>query len=356
MKHTLYILIAFVMINACTKDLDKGGDLASGDSVFVRFSVTVKGISLVKTKAGVAVEESVPANIWVLQFDGTDNGSKLTKAEYISTISDINNLGVHLNIGTNQRILFVANTFDDALFNGTNAPINSYTYSDFLTETISYTSESSVFKGTTTKYLILYGYYTGTIPNGSASVVLYHINAKISMSYTSVESMDIFNPGIVKIKSVQLRSVPASSPYYMTPSNTVNTNPSSVVNYTTITTGSNSGTGMGEAYSISDYSGNVTFYMPENISGTVNDVTSEELKGEYAPANATFIEFKGELFRDGSFVSNVVYKLYLGKNITTDYNINSNTHYSISIRFLGLDMNDTRLITSKTDNWIDGTW
>ncbi len=59
---------------------------------------------------------------------------------------------------------------------------------------------------------------------------------------------------------------------------------------------------------------------------------------------------------NGSFVSDVIYKLYLGKNITTDYNINSNTHYNISIRFLGLDMYDTRLVSSKTDNWIDGIW
>ena len=344
------------MINACTKDLDKEGELTSGDSVFVKFSVTVKDISLVKTRAGVAVEESVPSNVWVLQFDGMDNSSKLTKAEYISTISDINNLGVHLNIGVNQRVVFVANTFDNSLFDGTNAPINTYTYSDFMSESISYTSESSVFKGTTTKYLILYGNYTGNIPNAGASVTLYHINAKISLSYSSVESMDIFNPGIVKIKSVQLRSVPSSSPYYMTVSNTFNTNPSSVINYTTITTGSNSGTGTGEAYSIADYSGNVTFYMPENISGTVSDVTSEDLKGQFAPTNATFIEFKGELFIDGSFVSNVIYKLYLGKNLTTDYNVNSNTHYSISIRFLGLDMSDTRLISSKPDDWTDGTW
>lgn len=357
MRLTLYTVIAFVMLNACTKDLGTGGELTSGDSVLVNFSVTVKEISLLKTKAGVAVEESVPANVWVLQFDGADSGSKLTKAEYISTITDINNLGVHLNIGANQRILFVANTFDDALFNGTNAPINTYTYSDFLSETISYSSESSVFKGTTTKYLILYGSYTGTIPNSSASVALYHINAKISLSYTSEESMDIFNPGILKINSVQLKSVPSSSPFYMIPSNTDLTNPSSVINYSLIT-GSNSGTGTGEAFSIGNYSGNITFYMPENISGIVSDVTSEDLKGEYAPVNASYIEFKGEYLINDAFFADVVFKLYLGKNITTNYNVNSNSHYSISVRFLGVDMEDTRVTitySSTIDDWSEET-
>jgi len=40
---------------------------------------------------------------------------------------------------------------------------------------------------------------------------------------------------------------------------------------------------------------------------------------------------------------NVTFKLYLGNNLTSSYNINANTQYNITLKFKGVSLTDARL-------------
>jgi hypothetical protein len=110
-----------------------------------------------------------------------------------------------------------------------------------------------------------------------------------------------------------------------------------------VTTGSLAGTA-GESYSIDDYVGYVTYYMPENIAGVNSSVGSQSFKSLYAPAKATWLEIKGEgISSDGRINEYATFKFYLGNNLITDYNVNTNTIYSFTVRFKGLNIKDMRL-------------
>ena len=97
----------------------------------VRFSLKPITIGNAQTKAGVAVNESSVKNLWILQFNGTADESKLVKSLYFPDISDLNNIVIQLLAGIDQRVEFAANTFNSSLFDQTNSPLNNFTYSDF---------------------------------------------------------------------------------------------------------------------------------------------------------------------------------------------------------------------------------
>lgn len=324
----------------------------------VSFTLKTPTMLVAETKAGTAVEELSIENLWVLQFDGNGDGSLLTKAIYIPAITNINDLEMKLNNGSGQTIIFVANTFDQTLFNETNASMGVYSIASFKLKSISYSSENSLFTGTTTKNLRMYGRYYGDIPNSGATVTLYRNCAKISFSYISEDGLDVFNPGRIRVTSVQLKNIPATSSYNADPSSIILTNPALLIDYSAIT-GSNTGTGTGEAYSIGDYSGNITFYMPENISGINPAVTSQKNKAQLAPLKATYLEIKGEFWNNDIFFKKISFKLHLGKNITSDYNVNCNTNYNVSLVFTGVDISDTRIVVYSvlnTESWDPYNW
>lgn len=352
--YNFYLLLLLLfLLTGCYKE-----PISSGLVSKVRFTIKTPIMSLTETKSGTAIEESAIENLWVLQFDGNGDGSLLTKSIYIPSITNINDLELKLNNGSSQTIIFVANTFDQTLFNETNAPMGIYTIASFKLKSITYSSENSLFTGTTSKNLRMHGRYYGNIPNSGATVTLYRNSAKISFSYTSEESVDIFNPGKIKVTSVQLKNIPATSSYNADPSNNTLTNPSLLIDYSVIT-GSNTGTGTGEAFSIGDYSGNVTFYMPENISGVYPAVTSQKNKAQLAPLKATYLEIKGEFWNNDIFLKKLSFKLHLGKNITSDYNVNCNTNYNVSLVFTGVDISDTRIVVYSvlnTENWDPYNW
>ncbi|MBE6224570.1 MAG: DUF4906 domain-containing protein [Bacteroidales bacterium] len=72
------------------------------------------------------------------------------------------------------------------------------------------------------------------------------------------------------------------------------------------------------------------WYLPRNMKGTVDGITSADQKNSKAPELATYIEVfattsSGELFR---------YRFYMGANATTDFNVEPNKHYKLPITFV----------------------
>lgn len=85
----------------------------------------------------------------------------------------------------------------------------------------------------------------------------------------------------------------------------------------------------------------LTYYLPCHLLGT-SQSSSEKTKGVYAPDYATFVEIYG-VSEDGSKYSR--YRFYLGDNMTNDYNIRPNYHYTLPLTFnkIGNPQTDSRV-------------
>ena len=140
-------LAVLVIISACTNDDLQLPDPNGGSSTILKegvpahLSLSVDDISQMgvsyQTKA--TAEEEKIHNIWILQFDGTDDDSQLLTRQY-AMASDSNKIYLSSNSQfENNRIVIIANTFDvDSLTalkcksaGGDNTGI---TYADFLKE------------------------------------------------------------------------------------------------------------------------------------------------------------------------------------------------------------------------------
>ena len=339
-KYIIFnIVITLLLLTGCKKESLL---VDSPKGVKTHFTITPANFGSLTTKAGLAVNENAITNLWILQFDGTSDVSKLVRSEYKATVGDISELQIFLNSGINHRVIFVANTFEPALFDESNAPINTYTFAQFRDKRVTLTDETGMFTGGATKYLRMYGSYEGNIPNKLSAITLYRICSRININYIS-EDVSAIQDGVrFKITSVQLKSVPTTFSFISNPVNSVVYSPPAVIDYP-ITTGSKTGVS-GESYLIGQYSGHVTYYMPENIAGVNNSVVSQNLKPLYAPEKSTWLEIKGEgIGNDGRLNEYATFKFYLGNNLTSNYNINSNTQYNITLRFKGLNIADIRL-------------
>ena len=86
-----------------------------------------------------------------------------------------------------------------------------------------------------------------------------------------------------------------------------------------------------------------TCYLLENRQGEVAGIGSQQQKDQTrAPEHASYIAIAGEA--DGT---QVVYRIYLGENNTTDFNVGRNRVYNIDARILGLNTVDWRVSTAE---------
>ena len=86
-----------------------------------------------------------------------------------------------------------------------------------------------------------------------------------------------------------------------------------------------------------------TYYLLENRQGQVTSIGTQQQKNETrAPRYATYIAITGEA--DGI---KVVYRIYLGENNTTDFNVTRNRVYNIDARILGMNTVDWRVSTTE---------
>ena len=86
-----------------------------------------------------------------------------------------------------------------------------------------------------------------------------------------------------------------------------------------------------------------TYYLLENRQGEVAGIGYQQQKDQTrAPEHATYIAIAGEA--DGT---QVVYRIYLGENNTTDFNVGRNRVYNIDARILGLNTVDWRVSTAE---------
>ena len=113
---------------------------------------------------------------------------------------------------------------------------------------------------------------------------------------------------------------------------------------------------------ISATGGSFTLYMPENLAGTVYSITNQRQRtSANAPANATYLLIEGEVTAPG-IVDWIVDKkkfesvVYLGSNVTNDFNVKRNTDYRININIASDLSTDTRIELSRVGYEMYDRW
>ena len=154
------------------------------------------------------------------------------------------------------------------------------------------------------------------------AVSLVRAVAKVNFSYTVAADF----AKSFRVKSVQLRSVPLTAALL----------------------GSSRADAAGEVADMEKVSAtgteyNATYYLLENRQGQVAGIGSQQQKDEaHAPEYATYIAIEGKAAN-----VKVVYRIYLGENNTTDFNVVRNRVYNINARILGMNTVDWRVSTAE---------
>ena len=154
------------------------------------------------------------------------------------------------------------------------------------------------------------------------AVSLVRAVAKVNFSYTvAADFAKSFH-----VKSVQFRSAPRSAALF---GSSRAENSETVADMPPVETSAT-------AYA-------ATCYLLENRQGEVAGIGSQQQKDQTrAPEHATYIAIAGEA--DGT---QVVYRIYLGENNTTDFNVGRNRVYNIDARILGMNTVDWRVSTAE---------
>lgn len=371
-RKTLCILsVVAAALCSCERSADtipvsgeQGGD-ASGRTARMTFGLSAADMrtsALGAAEGRSTVDEDALKNLWVLQFDGATDASKLLFCEYYDasmigvndTTDDDSKKSYSLSVALYEttgdtKIYFVANVGPDRFQKfsaGDGVPDSDVTLGSFEASTLAFASEAAV---SADGVLPMIGSYEGSSVIASGTVQMKRLVAKISFSF----SIDV--PGTEKFtpSRVSLRSAASHTRFleHTLPTGTTGLYPDAdssdnFINYPAVSV---SGTG----------SFTYTWYVPENLRGVVSSIESPSEKGpKNAPAGSTFIEIGGD-YQRGSALTDVTYTIYLGENASTDFNVVRNYHYTVSSTIKGLNSRDLRVVVDRgvdAGQYVDGIW
>ena len=154
------------------------------------------------------------------------------------------------------------------------------------------------------------------------AVSLVRVVAKVNFSYSVAADF----AKSFRVKSVQLHNVPRSAILF---GSSRADNAGAVADMAPVETSATTYT--------------ATYYLLENRQGENISINEQQQKNETrAPQYATYIAITGEA--DGI---KVMYRIYLGENNTTDFNVTRNRVYIIDARILGMNTIDWRVSTAE---------
>ena len=371
-RKTLCILsVVAAALCSCERSADtipvsgeQGGD-ASGRTARMTFGLSAADMrtsALGAAEGRSTVDEDALKNLWVLQFDGATDASKLLFCEYYdaSMIEGDATNGYSLSVALYEtsgdtKIYFVANVGSDRFQKfsaGDGVPDSDVTLGSFEASTLAFASEAAV---SADGVLPMIGSYKGSSVIASGTVQMKRLVAKISFSFSiDVPGTEKFTPSRVSLRSAASCtrfSAPA------VPTGTTGLYPDAASSDNFINDPAVSVSGPVSKETPFTY----TWYVPENLRGVVSE---EIIKGpsdkgpENAPAGSTFIEIGGD-YQRGSALTDVTYTIYLGENASTDFNVVRNYHYTVSSTIKGLNSRDLRVVVDRgvdAGQYVDGIW
>ena len=371
-RKTLCILsVVAAALCSCERSADtipvsgeQGGD-ASGRTARMTFGLSAADMrtsALGAAEGRSTVDEDALKNLWVLQFDGATDASKLLFCEYYDasmigvndTTDDDSKKSYSLSVALYEtsgdtKIYFVANVGPDRFQKfsaGDGVPDSDVTLKSFEASTLAFASEAAV---SADGVLPMIGSYEGSSVIASGTVQMKRLVAKIDFTFDIqiTAAGEKFTPS-----RVSLRSAASCTRFleHTVPTGTSGLYPDAAssdnfINYPAVSV---SGTG----------SFTYTWYVPENLRGVVAGLEPSEKGSENAPAGSTFIEIGGD-YQRGSALTDVTYTIYLGENASTDFNVVRNYHYTVSSTIKGLNSRDLRVVVDRgvdAGQYVDGIW
>ena len=355
----IFILGMAVLLFGCSKDgdltsLGQDGNPVYGGKVEMTFGFTaadmenpVKVIPVANRGNAPIVLEDVPESIftkavnedalndvWVLQFDGTENTSCLVLCEYFSAdkIQD-NKLSIGLYETGMTKVYCIANAGKDKF---ASLPVGTTTLESF--ETMIFDFDAGIADG---KGLPMAGVYEGSAVAATADISLHRMAAKLTftLKVDIASSNDSFTP-----TTVQLKSVAKGTSYKSRDISVVYParDAGNFRDYAAVSV-----TGSAEDLKTKGFT--QEWYLPENLRGVVAGLNDQQKGGSNAPEYSTYIEITGN-YTQSREVFDVIYRIYPGQNSSTDFNVIRNHRYTIGSTIRGIDENDVRVEVNKGED------
>ncbi|MFR9524218.1 MAG: hypothetical protein SNH94_06575 [Rikenellaceae bacterium] len=355
MRGKLYILVAAMMVLthlvACTADVSDSDVTTQESRLKLNISVENFGAGTASTRVdqdgdGVLAEVN---NLLILRFEGSDDSSVLSNSFYYDgdDVDQILELDVYGSY-TSTLFVFIANGFGQISV-PSDTTLGTFKSMGFAVDTsiLDSTQDNTLYAdGLITKdadgqrYFVMsdsYMFDYGIRFDDEIDVQLKRNVAKVSITVTN-------NIAGYDISGVSLNSMPSTSLYYNNyegeladdeQSENIPSTVSGTVRY--ILSDEESSIKKGESITLS-------YFVPVNMRGIVDEFEDETYKAYYAPSGATYVyvtipNTEGE---EGEYYA---YRFYLGANQTNNYNLEPNKQYDYSFTFnsLGDVTNDSRV-------------
>lgn len=356
---TIFCVTLALMVTACESSDNVADDAVEG----ITFQMTVPPELSVDTRAGASIGGVGISDVWVMQFDS--EGKKLKATHFaddkISIIKEnalvqVTTEGFSNVAGTFRIIVNFGASQSDLLAFANN---NDATLSDLRNIVMSYSKYKS-----NPNFLVSDDLdFKGVDTDGKAVILapLNFVYAWIDVKWTN----KVTSPARFILTSIQAYNLPSSLALESRAGASSGVYPVGATNtYLVDSDASSDGLGTGSTYS---------FYMPENLRGMgCGNSFQEKNLPEYGPKsdgtapavdasgkpteasdqlkNCTYIDLTGSYWYNYNSANPtatspiaVRYRLYLGGNLITDYNVRRGYHYTITAQISGANSGDVRV-------------
>lgn len=331
---TLFAITLF-LFTSCAQELDDAlNNKENQKEVKVKMSLSVLPMESItygdnisnspttRSTVNSEVDEDAVVNMWVVQFDNT---GIFLKKEYFASV-DKNAVDVPLIANSNGRtsnVYIITNIGNEMPY------VDSET--QFKTMGKKFTQESQLFEtnGAGKKCIPMVGKLSEiAVPKTGyidmQNVTLKRMLAKVVFTYNVNTT--------IGIEEIRVRNVSTQLSF-------------SPITDSELSTGEVQDLAIEAAPSLTN--GTMTFYLPNNQRGTSANASNERYK--IGVPNSTYIELKGHIVgqRGGE---KLTYSSYIGANNFNDYNLKSNSQYSITTNIGGQSITDPRVKVSERTN------
>ena len=289
-------------------------------------------------------------NLWILQYDGTDDNARIVGisadsyiADYDSGDADKSTAKLIASSGTNT-IVFLANTFDPSLNFSSDSNLG-----DLKKRLKRLNSQDDAFgtdPATGDRHIMFSGMTTATISTATTQIAC-QLRRNLARIRFVLKNSTLGSSQPVTVKSVELRGVPAFSHYLTNYDDRPALFPESSM-FSTL--GELEGYGMTQwtdgAETENENERLFSFYAPANMRGNT-DCTNPANKGTYNPEGlATYVFIDATYKVDDTDVP-ISYTFFLGSDLTSNFDLAPNYSYTYNV---DLKSRGNALVDSRIDD------
>ena len=329
-----WLFAAALLLSGCSKDP------TDGQPMEITLSPESMGEVAMDTRAVSGVDENRIKDLWVIQFNA-DGTALLQTPQYITTVTSWGtSYKVRAKIikTSDSSLYFIANTGDNTLYSDVT------TLADVESKTLAVTNEASLAPGNA---LPMCGCYTGKPSASVSDVAMKRAVAKVTFKL----AVDI--PGDFALTSVKVYNAPtALQPFRDTSKLDPGTSEADCYPATSVGFTDEFADLTPEDKTLTATAKECGWcYLPENGRGTgsATDQTQKTaataLGGAEGQGNyATYIEIVGDYTTDlGYKYTGNIYRIYLGADAVSNYDVKRNTHYTVTATIKGVSEMDARI-------------